>query len=112
MLIILAFGFFSTTGHIISSVQVLPTPQVELSLGKKSTFDELGLSFFKTYSLTSVKNTRSHSSLFDINYLISYNNLISVKHESITKKLNSLNPISHFTQLKRIPQNSDEPIES
>ena len=112
-LVVLTFGLFDTSGHIISTVQVSPA-QVELTFEQKNSFNERRICICKAYPQSLVNSSKSHSSsfLFDSNYLISYSTFISVKHQSISKKLNSFNPISHFTQLKRIPQNSDDPVKS
>jgi len=112
-LVVLTFGLFNTSGHIISTAQVLPA-KVELTFEQKSSFNELRICIWKAYPPSLINSSKNHSSpfLFDSKYLISYSTFISVKHQSISKKLNSFNPISHFTQLKRIPQNSDDPVKS
>ena len=112
-LVVFAFGLFNTSGHVISTVQVLPA-QVELTLQQNNSFVERRIYISKEYLLSLVNGSKTYSPsfIFDSIYLVNYNTLISVKHRSISKKLNSFNPISHFLQLRRIPQNSDDPVKS
>ena len=112
-LVVFAFGLFNTSGYVISTVQVLPA-QVELTLQQNNSFVERRIYISKGYLLSLVNGSKTYSPsfIFDSIYLVNYNTLISVKHRSISKKLNSFNPISHFLQLRRIPQNSDDPVKS
>ncbi len=114
-LVILIFGLFNTSGHIISTIRVIPS-QVELILDQQNKFDEGSVSISKAYPspLVITSKNLSPSFIFNSTYLKNYTILISVKHHSISKKLNSFifNSISHFTQLTRIPQNSDDEFKS
>lgn len=109
-LVVITFGFFNFSGYIISTVQVIPT-QIELTLEQRKLSNEHRLCLSGAYSQPLVKNAKSYSSpaAFNGKFLISYNNFIFVKHQSLSKKLNIINPVFHFIQLKRIPQNSDDP---
>lgn len=110
-LLIISFGLFNASAHIISTAQ-FSQAQVELTLEQKNSESEICLSSF--YSRSYCKSSENHYSsfIFNTTYLIGYNTFIFVKHQSQSEKLNSINPISHFTQLKRIPQNSDDPSKS
>ncbi|MTI20896.1 hypothetical protein E1176_07675 [Fulvivirga sp. RKSG066] len=109
-LVIVSFGLFDASAHIISPVQ-FNQAQLELILEQKDAEGEINLSTF--YSWPYNKSPENYRSTFIFNtYLIGYNSSIIVKHQSQSKKLDSINPISHFIQLKRIPQNSDDPSNS
>lgn len=111
LLVTLSFGLFNASGHVISTTQ-FPHTQVELSLEKEKSVGEVTLSTF--YSQLHCESSEKHHSpfIFNSTYLIGFNTFIFVKYQSQSEKTNSINPASHFIQLKRIPQNSDDPFKS
>ena len=108
---IISFGLLNVSGHIISAVQVSQV-QVALTLEQKETEKEIFS--LSDYSRPHCNRATGNSARFTLNtlYLIGYNKAICVKLQTQSKKLSSISPISHFIQLKRIPQNSDDPSKS
>lgn len=113
VLALLVFGFFNTSGHVISTVDVLPTRTELLVEQRNSTEDNLVSKFEKCvqhYS-NSLSNQVS-STAFTLEHLISYNSLTSVRFHSQSEKFNSFNLTSCSPQVRIIPKNSDDPYKS
>jgi hypothetical protein len=112
-LVVIAFGYINTSGHVISSSQALPA-QVELTLEQKSDLEGTAICIFNANVpfLNIASHSHSLSYIFDSKYLAIYHELILVKFKSISKSLNFFKPLSYFTQLKRFPQNSEDPSAS
>ena len=113
VLIVLVFGFFNTSGHIISTIQLLPA-QTELLVEQKNSIKDSSKPTPGKGAQHHLESSKRHSSsiVFTNKYLISYHSFISVRFHSQSEKFISFNSIPHFTQFKIIPKISDDPYKS
>ncbi|MEL7003322.1 MAG: hypothetical protein AAFN93_11390 [Bacteroidota bacterium] len=113
ILSLLVFGFFNTSGFVISTPGAVLT-QTELLVEQRNSGENDLVPGFEKCRVYFSKSSDNHSSskAFTPEHLIIYNSLISVRFQSQSEKLNIFRVTPYSTQLRIIPENSNDPYKS
>lgn len=112
LLVVMTFGFFNASGHIISTFHVSPA-QIEQTNYQSNTHDNSRLDISKIFQ--SAQATDANPILkwhfcFNSTYMVCHNALISVKYQSLKKKALQFTPFIHIIKLVGISRNSQDPF--
>ena len=106
LLSVLAFSGYNNNSTLLNNKKA----QTELVCSTKTKHNKFTVAFKKVTFASHKYTFLSYLSNYSINLLLTYNELIKVKFDNVSKQYQSIDRADKFLQLKIIPSNSSKEI--